>query len=317
MTGRWPDNRVTALFGIDHPIVQGGMIHNSGGDLAAAVSGAGGLGLVGAGGMRPDEFAGEIRRARDLTDRPFGVNIPLLYDHARECLDIALADGVRTVVTSAGSPKRVAGRITGAGAVFVHVAASPSLAAKCEQAGCDAVVVEGFEAGGHNGREELTTMVLTPLCAEAVTIPVIAAGGIATGAQMAAALALGADGVQVGSRFAVTQESASHRAFKQAVVDGDDTRLVLKKHIPVRLLHNAFRDEVVAAENAGATREQLADLLGRGRARRGMRDGDLAGGELEIGQVAALIRDVPGAADVVARMLHEFDAALARMGGTA
>ena len=316
MSARWPDNRVAALFGIEHPIVQGGMIHNSGADLAAAVSNAGGLGLVAAGGLRPDAFADEIRRARGLTDRPFGVNIPLIYDHARECLDAALDQGVGVVFTSAGSPKRVAGRLADAGAVFVHVAASPSLALKCQDAGCDAVVVEGFEAGGHNGREELTTMVLAPLCAEVVTIPMIVAGGIASGAQMAAAMALGADGVQIGSRFAATRESASHRAFKQAVVEAgaSDTMLVMKKHIPVRLLRNAFRDEVEVAESAGATREQLIELLGRGRARRGMLEGDLETGELEIGQVAAMIRDVPPAADVVARLLAEYDAALARLG---
>ena len=317
MNERWHGNRITELFGVAHPIVQGGMIHNSGGLLAAAVTGAGGLGLVGAGSLYPDDFRAEIRRVRGLTDRPFGVNLPLLYDHVRGCLDVALEEGVGIVFTSAGSPKRVAGRLKEAGVVFVHVAASPALAVKCEEAGCDAVVVEGFEAGGHNGREELTTMVLVPLCVEAVTIPVIAAGGIATGAQMAAAVALGADGVQIGSRFAVTRESSSHDAFKAAVVEGDDTRLVLKKHVPVRLLRNAFREHVEQAEDRGASRDDLVALLGKGRARRGMGEGDLVEGELEIGQVAALIHDVPAAADVVARLLDQYDAAIARFGSGA
>ena len=314
MNERWRSKRVTALFGIEHPIVQGGMIHNSGGRLAAAVSGAGGLGLVGAGSLYPDEFRAEIRRVRELTDKPFGVNLPLLYDHARDCLDVALGEGVGIVFTSAGSPQRVAGRLKEAGVVFVHVAASPALAVKCEAAGCDAVVVEGFEAGGHNGREELTTMVLVPLCVEAVSIPVIAAGGIASGAQLAAALALGAEGVQVGSRFAATVESSSHSDFKQAVVDGDDTRLVLKKHVPVRLLRNAFRERIEAAEADGASRDRLVDLLGKGRARLGMGEGDLVEGELEIGQVAAMIHDVPPAAAVLARLVAEYDAALIRLG---
>lgn len=317
MHRRWPDPRLTTLFGTDHPVVQAGMVHNSGAELAAAAAAAGCLGLIGAGSMRPDEFRAQIRRARELTDRAVGVNIPLLYGHARDCLDVALEEGVRIIFTSAGSPRRVAGRLKEAGCTFVHVAASPALARKCEEAGCDAVVVEGFEAGGHNGREELTTMVLTPAAVAAVSIPVIAAGGIATGAQMAAALALGAAGVQIGSRFAVTRESSGHAAFKQAVVDGEDTLLVLKKLVPVRLLDNAFRRRVLEAEAACASREELAELLGRGRARRGMAEGDLDEGELEIGQVAALIDDVPSVADVVARLLDGYDAAVARLRGEA
>ncbi len=315
MDPRWPDNRICNLFGIDHPVVQGGMVYNSGARLAAAVSAAGGLGLIGAGSMRPDLFRDQLHKARDLTDRPVGVNLPLLYGHAAECLDIALDEGVPVVVTSAGSPKRVVGRVKSAGAVSVHVAASPALAVKCEEAGCDAVVVEGFEAGGHNGREELTSLVLTPLCVEAVSIPVIAAGGVATGAQMAAVLALGAEGVQIGSRFAVTTESSGHDAFKNAVVDGDDTRLVLKKHVPVRLLRNTFREAVEEAEARGADRDELAELLGTGRARSGMLEGDLVEGELEIGQVAALIRDVPTVAEVFERLLSGYDEAVARLGG--
>ena len=319
---RWVDTRLQDLFGIEHPVVQGGMIWNSGAKLAAAVSNAGGLGLVGAGSMRPDTFREHVRKARALTSRPFGVNLPLLYPHTAECLDIALEEGVRIFFTSAGSPRKVAGRLKDAGAVVVHVVASPELAVKCEQAGCDAVVCEGFEAGGHNGREEITTLVLVPECVRAVSIPVIAAGGIATGAQLAAALALGAAGVQVGSRFAITQESSGHPAFKQAVVEAGagDTHLVLKAQVPVRLLRNAFRDRITQMEARGAGRDELAAELGHGRARQGMHEGDLAEGELEIGQVAGLIDDIPTAAEVMRRLLDDADLALARLprraGGT-
>jgi enoyl-[acyl-carrier protein] reductase II len=221
MSERWPDNRVCALLGITHPVIQGGMVYNSGAKLAAAVSEAGGLGLIGAGSMRPDLFRDQILKARNLTDKPFGVNIPLLYPHSSECVEIALEEGIKIFFTSAGSPKKVVGPLKDAGCVSVHVVASPALAKKCEDAGCDAVVCEGFEAGGHNGREEITTMVLVPECVAAVEIPVIAAGGIATGTQMAAARALGAEGVQIGSRFEATIESSGHDAFKQAVASGE------------------------------------------------------------------------------------------------
>ena len=311
---RWPDNPVCDLLGISHPIIQGGMVYNSGADLAAAVSEAGGLGLIGAGWMRPDTLEAEIRKARDLTDKPVGVNLPLIHKHAAGCLEAILGQGVRIVFTSAGSPKRVAAPLKKAGCVFVHVAASPALAGKCRDAGCDAVVCEGFEAGGHNGREELTTMVLTPECVSAVDIPVIAAGGIATGAQMAAAMALGASGVQIGSRFAVSRESAAHPDYKQAVVDGHDTRLVMKRHIPVRLLRNAFRDRIAEAEASGAPKEDLVALLGEGRARRGMLEGDLQDGELEIGQVAGSIDDIPAVAEIFERLLADYDAAIRRLG---
>ncbi len=289
------------------------MIYNSGAELAAAAAEAGCLGLIGAGSMRADFLREEIRRARALTDKPIGVNIPLIHKHARACLEASLEEGVRIFVTSAGSPRKVAGPLKKAGALFIHVVASAALAVKCEEAGCDAVVCEGFEAGGHNGREELTTMVLVPQCVEAVSIPVVAAGGIATGAQLAAALALGADGVQIGSRFAVTVESSGHAAFKQAVVEGVDTLLVMKKHIPVRLLSNEFREQITALEAAGATREELAAMLGEGRARRGMFEGDLAEGELEIGQVAALIDDVPTVREVVDRLISGYDAGIGRL----
>ncbi len=315
MTERWANNRLCKLLGIEHPIIQAGMVYNSGAKLAAAAAEAGCLGLIGAGSMRPDLFRQQIRKARTLTSRPVGVNLPLLYPHIAECLEIALEEDVRIFFTSAGSPRRIAGRLKKEGRICVHVVAHPDLARKCEEAGCDAVVCEGFEAGGHNGREELTTMVLVPLCAAAVQIPVIAAGGIATGGQMAAAMVLGAEGVQIGSRFAVTQESSGHEAWKQAVVRAGpaDTHLVLKPLVPVRLLRNRFRDEVMRLEAECAGRDKLADLLGSGRARRGMLEGDLEDGELEIGQVAGLITDVPTVAQAVARLLRGYDESVARL----
>lgn len=313
MPDRWAGNRLCALLETEHPIIQAGMVHNSGSRLAAACAEAGCLGVIGAGSMRPDVFRGEIRRARELTDRPVGVNLPLLFKHVAECLRIALDEGVRVFITSAGSPKRVVGTLKREGRISLHVAATPELARKCEDAGCDAVICEGFEAGGHNGRDELTTMVLVPQCRAAVTVPLAAAGGIAGGAQMAAAMALGADGVQIGSRFAVTAESDSHPAFKKAVAAAGpgDTRLVMKKHVPVRLLRNSFRERVEELEAGGASREDLAALLGEGRARRGMAEGDLAEGELEIGQVSGMIDDVPTAATVVRRLLAGYDEAVA------
>ncbi|MCP4572607.1 MAG: nitronate monooxygenase [bacterium] len=316
MSDRWPDNRVTALFGIEHPVVQGGMIYQSGAKLAAAVSNAGGLGLLGAGSMRPDLLREQLVKCRGLTHKPFGLNLPLFFKHAREAMEVALEEGVRIFFTSAGSPKKAIGPLKEAGCTVVHVVASPVLAKKCEDAGCDAVVCEGFEAGGHNGREELTTMVLTPQCVAAVDIPVLAAGGIATGAQLAATLALGADGAQIGSRFAITAESSGHERWKQAVVDAGpaDTQLVLKSQQPVRLLKNDFRDQVTNAEARGAGREELAALLGTGRARRGMLEGDVEGGELEIGQVAGLMDDVPTVAEVFTRLLTGYDEACRRLG---
>ena len=315
MNERWPENRICPLLGIEHPVIQGGMVYNSGARLAAAVAEAGGLGLIGAGSMRPELLGEQIRKARTLTDKPFGVNLPLLFGHARQAMEVALAEGVRIFFTSAGSPKRAIGPLKDAGCTVVHVAASPALAVKCQEAGCDAVVCEGFEAGGHNGREELTTMVLVPECVAAVDIPVIAAGGIATGAQLAAALALGAEGVQIGSRFAVTRESSGHENFKQAVAAAGpaDTQLVLKAHVPVRLLRNKFRDRVMELEARGAGRPELEELLGTGRARAGMLEGDLAEGELEIGQVAGLIDDVPTVAEVMQRLLDGYDRTLARL----
>ena len=315
MKNRWPNNRICTLLGIEHPVIQGGMIYNSGGKLAAAVSEAGGLGLIGAGSMQPDLLREQIHKARTLTDRPFGVNLPLLYSHARESMEMALQEGVRIFFTSAGSPRRAIGPLKEAGCTVVHVAATPGLAVKCQEAGCDAVVCEGFEAGGHNGRDEITTMVLVPECVAAVDIPVIAAGGIATGAQLAAAMVLGAEGVQMGSRFAATVESSGHENFKQAVVAAGpvDTHLVLKSHVPVRLLRNRFRDEIQALEARGAASAELTDHLGTGRARRGMLEGDLDEGELEIGQVSGLIDDIPPVAEVLVRLLAGYDEAIASL----
>ncbi len=314
----WPDDRVTGLLGIEHPIIQGGMIYNSGAKLAAAVSNTGCLGLIGAGSMQPDLFRQQVRKARSLTDRPFGVNLPLLYPHTAACLDIALEEGVRIFFTSAGSPKGALERLKPASCTVVHVVASPALARKCADAGCDAVVCEGFEAGGHNGRDEITTMVLVPECVAAVDIPVIAAGGIATGRQLAAALVLGAAGVQIGSRFAVTREGSGHEAFKSAVVAADAcaTRLVMKPHVPVRLLANRFREQVMELEGRGAGREELAELLGSGRSRRGMLEGDLEDGELEIGQVCGLIDDIPTVAALVNSLLDGYIEASGRLAKT-
>lgn len=315
MTDRWTNNRVCELLGIEHPIIQGGMVYNSGAKLAAAVSEAGGLGLIGSGSMRPDLFREQIRKARTLTDKNFGVNLPLLYKDSPENLKVALEEGIKIFFTSAGSPRRIISPLKKEGCTVVHVVASPALAVKCEEAGCDAVVCEGFEAGGHNGREEITTLVLVPECVAAVKIPVIAAGGIATGAQVAAALVLGADGVQIGSRFAVTQESSGHDNFKKAVADcgPGDTKLVMKSHIPVRLLRNRFFDQVIEMEAKGASSAELAEHLGKGRARAGMLEGDLENGELEIGQVSGLIDDVPPVAEVMRRLLEGYDQARGRL----
>ena len=267
--------------------------------------------------MRPDLLRQQIQKARKLTDKPFGVNLPLLFSHARESMEVALEEEIKIFFTSAGSPKRAVGPLKAAGCTVVHVVANPALAVKCQDAGCDAVVCEGFEAGGHNGREEITTMVLIPECTAAVDIPVIAAGGIATGAQLAAAMALGAEGVQIGSRFAITAESSGHENFKNAVVAAGpgDTHLVMKSHVPVRLLKSPFRDKVMELETRCAGREELMDLLGTGRARAGMLEGDLDRGELEIGQVSGLIDDVPPVAEVMQRLLTGYDEARKRLNG--
>lgn len=309
------ETRLTALFGIRYPIVQAGMIWVSGGKLAAAVSEAGGLGLLGSGSMRPDLFRQQLQKARKLTARPIGVNIPLFYKYAEECLGIALEEGVRIFFMSGGSPAKFTPMLKERGCVVVQVVGTAKHALKSEAAGCDAVVAEGFEAGGHNSPEETTTMVLVPQVVDAVRIPVLAAGGIGDGRAMAAALALGAEGVQVGTRFASTQESAGHPAFKEAIVTAQegDTRLVLRQVVPVRLKRNAFRDQVTEAEARGASKEELVELLGSGRARRAMHEGLLDEGEIEIGQVSSLIRDIPPAAEVVRRMVAEYEAAKGRL----
>lgn len=299
---------LTELFKIRYPIIQAGMIWVSGGRLAAAVSEAGGLGLVGAGSMRPDVFRAQLRKVRALTSRPWGVNIPIFYAHAAECVQLALEEGCSRFFMSGGSPSTYTPLLKERGCRVVQVVGSVRQAIKSEAAGCDAVVAEGFEAGGHNSPEETTTLVLVPQVVDAVRLPVIAAGGVADGRSMAACLALGAAGVQVGTRFAATEESAAHPAFKQAIVEAQegDTRLLLRALVPVRLKRNAFAERVMAAEARGAGKDELAALLGQGRARRAIHEGDLAEGEIEIGQVSARIHDVPAAGLVVARMVEEY-----------
>lgn len=288
------------------------MIWASGWRLASAVSGAGGLGLLGAGSMYPEVLREHIRKCKAATDGPFGVNVPLLYPDLDQHIRIIIEEGVRIVFTSAGNPKTWTTHLRSHGITVVHVVSSSKFARKAEEAGCDAVVAEGFEAGGHNGREETTTMVLIPAVREAVSIPVIAAGGIATGRQMLAAMVLGADGVQVGTRFVASEEASSHGAFKQAVVHAaeGDTQLSLKKLTPVRLLKNRFWEQVAEAEKRGATEEELKTLLGRARAKKGMFEGDLDEGELEIGQVSALLDDILPAAQIVENIWEEFTEAL-------
>ncbi|MEB3186343.1 MAG: nitronate monooxygenase [bacterium] len=304
--------RVTHLLGIEVPIVQAGMIWVSGARLAAAVSEAGGLGLVGAGSMRPETFRQQLSKVRSLTARPVGVNMPLFYKYTDEWIAIALEAGIRIFFLSGGSPARYTPMLKDRGCTVVQVIGSVKHALKAEQAGCDAVVAEGFEAGGHNAPDETTTLVLVPAIRQAVKIPVIAAGGIATGGAMAASFALGAEGVQVGTRFAATRESAAHDAFKRTIVEAGEgeTRLLMKKLIPVRLWRNAFSQRVAEAEARGATREELETLLGNGRARKGIHEGDMQEGEIEIGQVAALIDDIPPAGEIVRRFLEEYEAAL-------
>ncbi|RME30050.1 MAG: nitronate monooxygenase [Deltaproteobacteria bacterium] len=304
-------NRVCEILGIRYPIVQGGMAWCSGAKLAAAVSEAGGLGLVGGGSMNPDLFREHIRKARRLTGRPVGVNIPLTFKHSAQLVEVALEEKVPVVFISAGSPKRYTSTFKENGSVVFHVVSTPEQAVKCQQAGVDGVVAEGFEAGGHNGREELTTMVLVAQAARLVDIPVLAAGGIATGRHLAAALALGAEGVQVGTRFALTQESSAHPAFKQfcLAAGSDSTRLVLKKAIPVRMMKNPFFQKIVEAEDRGASREELLQILGEGRPRRGMFEGDIDDGVLEIGQVVAMIDDLPTCRQVIDSMMEEYELA--------
>ena len=303
-------NRITQLFNIQVPIIQAGMVWCSGWRLASAVSNAGGLGLIGSGSMHPETLEEHIRKCHAATTKPFGVNVPLLYPEIDKLMDIIVREGVKIVFTSAGNPSTWTGLLKEKGITVVHVVSSVKFAKKAEQAGADAVVAEGFEAGGHNGREETTTFVLIPLVREAVSIPLIAAGGIATGRGMLAAEVLGAEGAQVGSRFAASAESSAHEKFKEVIVKAGegDTLLTMKQLTPVRLVRNKFFQDVIEAEQRGAGMEEMKQLLGRGRAKKGMFEGDLEEGELEIGQVAAAIREVKPAAEILREIWNEYKA---------
>ncbi len=302
-------NTITKLFNIQYPIIQAGMIWASGWRLASAVSNAGGLGLLGAGSMYPDVLKEHILKCKANTNKPFGVNIPLLYPDIEKHIETIISQKIPIVFTSAGNPKIWTKILQDHGIIVVHVVSSSLFAQKAEIAGCNAIVAEGFEAGGHNGREETTSMVLIPQVKEAVTIPVIAAGGIATGKQMLAAMVLGADGVQIGSRFICTPEASSHSNFKEAILHSKegDTMLSMKKTVPVRLLKNDFYNTVKNAENNGANEEELKRILGRGRAKKGMFEGDLIEGELEVGQVSSMIKQIKPAALVVKEIWDEFE----------
>lgn len=308
-------NPITKLFNIKCPIIQAGMIWCSGWELASAVSNAGGLGLIGSGSMYPDVLRDHIKKCKNATDKPFGVNVPLLYPNIEEHIKIIIEEGVKIVFTSAGNPKTWTKHLKDHGITVVHVVSAVKFALKCQEAGVDAIVAEGFEAGGHNGREETTTLVLIPQVRKAVTLPLIAAGGIGSGSQMAAAFALGADAVQIGSRFVATPESSAHVNFKNAVINTNegDTQLTLKQLTPVRLIKNKFFKEVDDAEKKGASKEEIEKLLGRARAKKGMFEGDLDEGELEIGQVSSSIKEIKPAADIVEEIMKEFKATLKRL----
>lgn len=302
-------NRINHLFQIKYPIIQAGMIWCSGWELASAVSNAGGLGLIGSGSMYPDILRSHIQKCKKATNMPFGVNVPLLYPNIEEHIKIIIEEKVPIVFTSAGNPKTWTNILKAEGIKVVHVVSNVKFALKSAEAGVDAIVAEGFEAGGHNGREETTTLCLIPMVRKAIDIPLIAAGGIANGSAMAAMFCLGADGVQVGSRFVATHESSAHQNFKVRVINTPegDTHLTLKELTPVRLIKNDFYAQVEAAYQAGASKEQLNELLGRGRAKKGMFEGDLIDGELEIGQVSGLIKEIVPAAQVVEEMVKEFN----------
>lgn len=305
-------NNITRLLGIEYPIIQAGMIWASGWRLAAAVSNAGGLGLIGAGSMYPEVLREHIIKCKAATNKPFGVNVPLLYPDIEQIMQIIIEEKVPIVFTSAGNPKTWTAKLKEQGIKVVHVVSSAKFALKCQDAGCDAVVAEGFEAGGHNGREETTTMCLIPLVRKSIQIPLIAAGGIYDARTMLAAMVLGADAVQIGSRFVASTEASSHLNFKNAVLSAKegDTLLSIKKLTPVRLLANPFAQQIQSAELQGAGAEELTALLGRGRAKKGMLEGDLTEGELEIGQVSALIDDIKPAGEIVAGIMDEFTALL-------
>ncbi len=304
-------NRITQLFNIKYPIIQGGMIWNSGYKLASAVSNAGGLGLIGAGSMYPDVLREHIQKCKAATDKPFGVNVPMLYPNIEEIIQIIIDEGVKIVFTSAGNPKTWTNHLKSHGITVVHVVSSSKFALKAQEAGVDAVVAEGFEAGGHNGREETTTFTLIPMVKEQISIPLIAAGGIATGKGMLAAMILGADGVQMGSRFVASVESSAHDNFKQTVIETKegDTQLTLKELAPVRLIKNKFYNDVQELYSKCPSKEDLEALLGKRRAKRGMFEGDLVEGELEIGQIAGLIHEVKPVQEIFEMLLKEFETA--------
>ncbi len=302
-------NKITQLFNIKYPIIQGGMIWNSGYKLASAVSNAGGLGLIGAGSMYPEVLREHIQKCKKATNKPFGVNVPMLYPNIEEIMNIIVEEGVKIVFTSAGNPKTWTSFLKEKGITVVHVVSSSTFALKAQEAGVDAVVAEGFEAGGHNGREETTTFTLIPMVKEKIKIPLIAAGGIATGRGMLAAMVLGADGVQVGSRFAASVESSAHDNFKNRIIETKegDTQLTLKELAPVRLIKNKFYDDVQQLYAKCTTKEELSTLLGRARAKRGMFEGDLVEGELEIGQIAGLIHEIKPVAEIISEMIADFN----------
>ncbi|MFM2230513.1 MAG: hypothetical protein RL607_1771 [Bacteroidota bacterium] len=304
-------NRITQLFAIQYPIIQGGMIWNSGYKLASAVSNAGGLGLIGAGSMYPDVLREHIQKCKKATDKPFGVNVPMLYPNIEEIMNIIVEEGVKIVFTSAGNPKTWTTFLKERGITVVHVVSSSKFAIKAQEAGVDAIVAEGFEAGGHNGREETTTLTLIPMVREQIHVPLIAAGGIATGKGMLAAMVLGADGVQMGSRFVASVESSAHDNFKQTVVNTQegDTLLTLKELAPVRLIKNKFFHDLQTLYVQCPSVEDLKTLLGRARAKRGMFEGDLEEGELEIGQIAGLIHDIKPVSQIIADVITEFETA--------
>jgi len=304
-------NKITSLFNIKYPIIQAGMIWNSGWRLASAASNSGILGLIGAGSMYPDVLREHIQKCKAATDKPFGVNVPMLYPNIEEIMDIIVEEDVKIVFTSAGNPKTWTKWLQDRDIIVVHVVSSVKFALKAEAAGVDAIVAEGFEAGGHNGRDETTTLTLIPMVKEQLSIPLIAAGGIATGKAMLATMVLGADAVQVGSRFVASEESSAHQAFKQVVVDAKegDTQLTLKELAPVRLIKNKFYNDLQELYKTGPTTEQLKELLGRARAKHGMFEGDLEDGELEIGQIAGLIHDIKPVAEIVDEMVVEFNEA--------
>ena len=305
-------NHITKLFKINYPIVQAGMVWTSGWKLASAVSNAGALGLIGSGSMYPDVLKLHIQKCKAATTKPFGVNIPLLYPDIEKHIQTVIDENIKIVFTSAGNPKIWTPVLKQHGITVVHVVSSSTFAKKAEDAGCDAVVTEGFEAGGHNGREETTTMVLIPAVCNAVKIPVLAAGGIATGRQMFAAMVLGAEGVQMGTRFVCSNEASNHINYKQALINSKegDTMLSMKKIVPVRLLKNKFFETIAKAEARGATKEELSQILGHGRAKKGMLEGDLDEGELEIGEVSALIKDIKPATEIVKQVWNDFNEAI-------